>query len=232
MEGWFKMLAPETQMQSLSGAGELGLLWQPELTNDACQNVVRLGSAVVRRNVSVESQKLVIDVVKQIRGAIIDARHFLPARSLGVSVLSNYRFRELSGFPSTDEVSDSITSASQSMPVCMAKLAFFGKQLADSVRDYDDELKIKGKLAIELNAPDLLNEEVMYEEEYARRGFTLSSLPGDGEYRPHITLATVCAPLRYFKRPATIASLNRLSHVADHAKDRYLMLDPVTRHHG
>ncbi len=189
---------------------------------------VQHGVVAARRRVSPSSYPLFEQIVSRIESGLPKSTSLMSSKDLGVSVLSYYQLRSSDNVPSTNIITEQVSTASETIFVPLGKLAFLGKRL--SLIGKNDRTSIIGaKLVLELDAPELVTEAQNYMEQYAIRGISLKPYPGDQKYHPHCSLARIIAPAGYFKDPSILDELNSWADLKELGSPSLVELEPVRR---
>lgn len=194
----------------------------PEVANNSIQN----GIVAARRRVAPLSFPLFEEIVERLEPGMTEYTHFSTAKELGVSVLSYYRLSGLEWAPPTARVTEIIASTSEPIEARLGSLVLFGKRLSEI--DSDDTSTVVGaKLAIELRSYKLKKEARQYTDVYQGLGLELNPYPADGQYRPHLSLAHISAPIGYFKDPQTMVEFKRLANLRQLNHGSSIWLEPI-----
>lgn len=167
----------------------------------------------VRRLVAEESYETLDQITAPINKELKNIGFTFESESIATTVVgfsSFCRKHKVDG-PPTAEITERVPSTKQPIVATLGRIGIYGPCT-------------KTKLAIELQSNELLEEEKLYEEEYAKASFPLSNR---WPYNPHCSVAVILPHyVEHFKDPRIINKLNRLAGLGK-MTEVSIVLEPV-----
>jgi len=171
------------------------------------------GVFAVRRLVAPQSYDTLRQTTNLLCDELKNVGRTFEAETIGVTIVGFSRFfhKHMLNGPNTSDVTENIASAKHPIEVVLGRLGIYGSNS-------------RAKLAIAIDSPELINEELAYQKEFAKIGYPINQR---WPYSPHCSVALVFSDyVEHFADPRSLSRLNRLTGLGKMI-EQSIILEPV-----
>ena len=171
------------------------------------------GVFAVRRLLSPQSYDSIRQTTDLLNHELKNIGRTFEVETIGVTIVGFSRFfrKHMLNGPATSLITENIVSAKYPIEVVLGRLGVYGP---DS----------RAKLAVSIESPELVHEELAYRKAYEDRGYSLNNR---WTYQPHCSLALIASDyVEHFNDPRSISRLNKLTGLGKMI-EQSIVLEPV-----